>query len=82
MATITCLARTRSFLVSTITLLGRCVIRRTGAFSRTRFLPIAFATRRAISCEPPKKRHICAPSRVLKLRSKVPGFCSLPDAAM
>ena len=31
---------------------------------------------------PPTKRHIWAPLRVLKLRSKVPGCCSSPEAAM
>ncbi len=40
--------------------------------SRTRS-PSCSAIFSASSCVPPSKRHICAPSRVLKLRSKVPG---------
>ena len=40
------------------------------------------AIRNGISCEPPTKRLSCAPPVVLKLRSNVPGFDSLPDAAM
>jgi len=35
-----------------------------------------------IVCEPPTKRLSCAPPAVLKLRSNVPAFCALPDAAM
>jgi len=35
-----------------------------------------------MSCEPPTKRLSCAPPLVEKLRSKVPGFDSFPDAAM
>ena len=52
----------------------------TGERSTTR-APSLCATQ-AISCEPPWKRNIWAPPRVLKLRSNVPGFCSSPEEAM
>jgi hypothetical protein len=58
-----------------------CSIRLTGAFRSTR-LPSRAAIRSGTSCAPPAKRCSWAPSFVLKLRSKVPWFCSLPDAAM
>ena len=56
-------------------------IRCTGVPSFTRE-PSRRASRCAISCEPPTNRNICAPSRVLKLRSNVPMFRSSPDDAM
>ena len=56
-------------------------MRSTGEPSTTR-APSLCATFWQSSCDPPTKRHIWAPPRVLKLRSKVPAFCSLPEAAM
>ena len=40
------------------------------------------ATFSGMVCAPPVKRLSCAPPPVLKFRSKVPGFCSFPEAAM
>ena len=58
-----------------------CLIDSTADFLITR-LPSSAAIRSQISPVPPTKRDSWAPPRVLKLRSKVPTFCSLPDAAM
>ena len=81
MATIARLACTWSPSVWTVTPPGPWTIRSTGERSTTRW-PSLRAIFSASTWEPPTKRHIWAPSRVLKLRSKVPGFCSSPDAAM
>jgi hypothetical protein len=80
-ATITCLAFTSSRSEWTVTPCRPWTIRRTGE-SRTTLRPSFFASRLTITCEPPPKRNICAPSRVLKLRSNVPTLSSLPEAAM
>ena len=66
---------------STVTPDDDCVMRRAGALSTTR-CPSWAATRSAIVCAPPTKRVSCAPPAESKLRSKVPGFCSFPEAAM
>ena len=58
-----------------------CSMRRTGELSTIR-RPSCAAIRSAISCDPPKKRDCCAPWRVSKLRSNVPGLVSLPELAM
>jgi hypothetical protein len=81
MATITRLPLASSASERTVTPLSPWSIRRTGAPVTIR-LPSASATRCGIRAAPPSKRRSCAPSFVLKLRSNVPWFSSLPDAAM
>ena len=53
----------------------------TGTPSSTR-LPSALAIRIEISCVPPSSRLSCAPPAVLMSRRRLPGFFSLPAAAM
>ena len=79
MATITRLAVTVARSDSTVHAACAWTIRRTGELQDARACRGRAAIRSAIRCVPPAKRHICAPSRVLKLRSNVPGCCSLPD---
>ena len=81
MATMTRLAVTVRRPVWTIAPVFSCTIRCTGELSWTRS-PSAAATRSATNWVPPMKRDCCAPLRVSKLRSNVPAFCSLPEAAM
>jgi hypothetical protein len=78
--TIACFAPTVKSSPVTVTLPGAWAIERTGLWTSPR-VPRRLATSSAIRCEPPSKRHICAPSRVLKLRSNVPGWFSSPEAA-
>ena len=80
-ATITCLPWNVARSVCTLTPWRPWTMRRTGDPSSTRG-PSWSAIRSAIFWDPPTNRHICAPPRVSKLRSNVPGCFSSPDAAM
>jgi hypothetical protein len=81
MATMTFFALTVTLSEMTWTPPPDCTIRRTGEL-RTTLRPRSDAILSGMSCEPPWKRHCCAPWRVLKLRSNVPGLVSLPELAM
>ncbi len=82
MATITRFASTTERRASIVILPLPCLILFTGDRRSRRLRPSSSAIRSQISPVPPTKRNIWAPSRVLKLRSKVPTFSSFPEAAM